>query len=194
MRIYFLFILFCSLSTFFLKIISSSVMKNCLNVHLCLCIAIIKCNKYLHLKDWGLFLILECLWWNLFKYYFFTILFILFCSGNFIFSKHSLSSIIHVSKLHFQNITPLSVFKSEWILNLTSQDSIFLLNIRPGNHFLYWFLKIVWLYFVFQRSIVDLFLHTDCVFLLSLFIFLNLLNIWINSIPFINVLEHLNHP
>lgn len=132
--------------------------------------------------------------WNLFKYYFFTIFFILFCSGNFIFSKRSLLSIIHVSKLHFQNITPLSVFKSEWILNVTSQDSIFLLNIRTGNHFIYWFLKIVWLYFLFQRFIVDLFLHTDCVFLLSLFIFLNFLNTWINSIPFINILKHLNHP
>lgn len=131
---------------------------------------------------------LECLRWNLFKYYFFTIFFILFCSGNFIFSKCSLSSIIHVSKLHFQSITPLSVFKSEWILNVTSQDSIFLLNIRFGNHFLYWFLKIIWLYFLFQRSIVDLFLHTDCVFLPSLFIF-NLLNIWVNSILFINVLN-----
>jgi len=28
---------------------------------LCLCIAIIKCDKYLHLKDLGLFLIMECL-------------------------------------------------------------------------------------------------------------------------------------
>ena len=122
LRIYFLFILFCSLRTFFLKIISPSVMKNCLSVHLCLCIAIIKYNKYLQFKDLGLFLMLECLRWNLFKYYFFTIFFILFCSGNFIFSKCSLSSIIHVSKLHFQSITPLSVFKSEWILNVTSQD------------------------------------------------------------------------
>lgn len=78
-------------------------MKNCLSVHLCLCIVIIKYNKYLQFKDLGSFLMLECLWWNLFKYYFFTIFFILLL-WNFIFLS-SLSSIIHVSKLHFQSIT-----------------------------------------------------------------------------------------